>query len=133
MIALGVVYPQFWVTNGNEAKKSFHIHLAILKATFCMPHKVNESGNIMLDCLSSQTLDLQTFFFKLTMLHNVKAYFWKENQLNPFTKLWPKNLTFSILYHKLSKFIKLAKNIVVQLEVLGFVEDEQTFNIINFM
>jgi hypothetical protein len=29
--------------------------------------------------------------------------------------------------------MKLAKIVVVQLEVLGFVEDEQTFNIVNFM
>jgi hypothetical protein len=69
------VYPQFWATNGNEAKENFHIHLAILKATFCVPHKVSENGNLMLALLSSQTLDLQTFFFKMTMLHNAKAIF----------------------------------------------------------
>jgi hypothetical protein len=57
----------------------------------------------------------------------------KKNQLNPFTKLSQKNLTSSILYHKLLEFMKLAKIVVVQLEVLGFVEDEQTFNIFNFM
>jgi hypothetical protein len=75
MIALGVVHPQFWATNGNEAKENFHIHLAILKAAFCVPHKVSEDGNIMLAFLSSQTLDLQTFVFKMTMLHNAKAIF----------------------------------------------------------
>jgi hypothetical protein len=75
MIALGVVYPQFWATNGNEATDNFHIHLVILEATFCVPHKVNENVNIMLAFFSRQTFDLQTFFFKMTMLHNAKVIF----------------------------------------------------------
>lgn len=64
MIAMGVVYPQFWATNGKEVEENFHNHLAILKPTFCVHCKMRESGNIMPHFLSSQTFDLQTSFSK---------------------------------------------------------------------
>jgi hypothetical protein len=37
--------------------------------------------------LSSHTLDLQAFFFKMTMCHNFELVLRDENDLNPFTKL----------------------------------------------
>jgi len=40
MITLRVVYPHLWATNGKEAQKNFHIHVSVLKATFCVLHKV---------------------------------------------------------------------------------------------
>jgi hypothetical protein len=64
MITMGVVYPQFWATNGKEVEENFHNHLVILKTTFCVHCKMGESGNIMLHLFSSQTLDLQTSFSK---------------------------------------------------------------------
>jgi hypothetical protein len=29
MTTFGVIYPQFWATNGLEAKKNLHIHLNV--------------------------------------------------------------------------------------------------------
>jgi hypothetical protein len=58
MKALGVIYPQFWATNGLEAKENFHIHLNMLKATFFLPCKVSENGKILPPLLSSQNLDV---------------------------------------------------------------------------
>jgi len=40
MIAMGVVYPQFWATNGKEIEENFRNHLAILKAIFCVHRKM---------------------------------------------------------------------------------------------
>jgi hypothetical protein len=56
------------------------------------------------------------------MLHNAKAIMRKDNQLNLITRLWPKIGQSIILNHNLSKYIKLAK--IVCIQVLGFVEDE---------
>jgi len=47
------------------------------------------------------------------------------------TRLWRKIIANPILNHKHSKFMKLAKFGVVQ--VFGLVENEHTFNIMNFM
>jgi hypothetical protein len=58
----------------------------------------------------------------MAILHNFEIILQKENDLNPFTRLWCKVFSPSILNHKLLKYIKLAKIVIV--EVLGFIEDE---------
>jgi hypothetical protein len=131
MTTLGVVYPQFWATNGDEVEENFHTYLAILKATFCVLHKMGENENIVHVVLSIQALDLETYFFKMTMLHNVKAVLQEENQFNLCTKLWHRISRSFIFNHKLSKFIKLIS--IVTIQVLGSIEDELTSNIVNFM
>ncbi len=50
--------------------------------TFCLLHKVSENGKILPLLLSSQNLDVQTFFFKVTMLHNVEVVLKEDNHLN---------------------------------------------------
>jgi hypothetical protein len=67
----------------------------------------------------------------MTIVHNYEAIIFKDNELNLVIRLWHKVSSFSILNHKLSKFIKLVKTVDVQ--ILGFVKDERTFNIVNFM
>ncbi len=101
------MYPQFCASNGDEVEENFHTYLVMLKAAFCVLHKMGENENIVHVFLSSQALDLETYFFKMTMLHNVKAILQEENQFNFLTKLWHKISEFSIFNHKLSKFINL--------------------------
>lgn len=109
----------------------FHSHLNVLKALFCVFQKVGESRKYVFALFFGQALDLQTFFSKMTMLHQSKAILWEENEFNPLIRIWCKIFTSAILNHKISKFIKLVE--IVTLQVLGFVEDECTFNTINFM
>jgi len=53
MITLGEVYPHLWATNGKETQTNFHIHLSVLKPTFCVFHKVfGESENFFHTLLS---------------------------------------------------------------------------------
>jgi len=80
--------------------------------------------------LSIHTLNLQVFYFKITMGHNYEQVIWKENDFNPFTWFWRKVFGPPI-FNKLFKFIKIVKIIVVK--VLGFIENEQIFNTISFM
>ncbi len=65
---------------------------------------------------------LWSSFLKMTILHNFEVILQEENDLNPFTRLWCKVFSTSILNHKLLKYIKSAKIVVVQ--VLGSIEDE---------
>jgi hypothetical protein len=58
MTTLGVIYPQLWATNGLEVEENFHIHLNLLKATFCLLCKVNENGKILPPLFSNQNLDV---------------------------------------------------------------------------
>jgi hypothetical protein len=46
---------------------------------------MGENGNIVHVFLLSQALDLDTSFFNMTMLHNVKAILREENQFNLLT------------------------------------------------
>jgi len=67
----------------------------------------------------------------MTVVHNYEAIIFKDNELNLVIRLWHKVSSFSILNHKLSEFIKLVK--IVDVQILGFVKDEWTFNTVNFM
>ncbi len=59
MITPIVVYPQYWAINGQSIEEKFHIHLSVLKATFCVPYKVvGESVKCFPILFSSKTLDM---------------------------------------------------------------------------
>lgn len=132
MIALGVVYSQFWATNTIHAKSNFCFHLNVLKATLCVPSKVGQTRKTILALLSSHNLELQCSHFKMTMIHNFKVAMCDfESNLNPMIWLWCKITISPTFKHKLLEYMKLAKMIDVQ--VLGFVEDKHTFNTFNFM
>ncbi len=59
----------------------------VLKATFYILCNVGDVDKMVPTLLSSHTLDLQAFFFKMTMCHNFELVLRDENDLNPFTKL----------------------------------------------
>jgi hypothetical protein len=82
-----VVYPQLWVKNLITKEETFHIHLNVLKWTFCALRKVGDNGKIVLTLLSIHNLDLQTFFFKTTMVHNYEVVLDEDNELNLVIKI----------------------------------------------
>jgi hypothetical protein len=67
----------------------------------------------------------------MTIVHNYEAIICEDNELNLINRFWRKVFSFSILNHKHSKFIKLVE--IANVQILGFVKDERTFNTIKFM
>jgi hypothetical protein len=51
----------------------------VLKATFCILRNVGDVDKMVPTLLSNHTLDLQVFFFKMTMCHNFKLVLCEEN------------------------------------------------------
>jgi hypothetical protein len=41
VIALGVVYPQYWAIDSIVKEETFFSHLSTLKMAFCNPHKID--------------------------------------------------------------------------------------------
>jgi hypothetical protein len=65
------------------------------------------------------------------MINNVDPMMAKTRDKNPISKLWMKIGSSPIMAHKLSECIKLDEIVLTQ--VLGFVEDEKTFNNLAYM
>jgi hypothetical protein len=65
------------------------------------------------------------------MRHNAKIIMQKDNQFKLVTKVWQKIVAFAILNHWLLEYIKLAK--INTIPMLGYIKNEQTFNIVSFM
>ncbi len=68
------------------------------------------------------------------MINNVDPMMAKTRDKNLVSKLWTKIWSSPIMAHKLSECIKLDEIVLTQvLGVLGFVEDERTFNNLAYM
>jgi hypothetical protein len=80
-----------------------------LKATFCVLYNVGDANKMVPILLSNHTLELQVFFFKMTMCHNFECVLCEENDLNPLTKFWHKVFGYLVFNHKLLEFIKLVE------------------------
>jgi hypothetical protein len=65
------------------------------------------------------------------MINNVHPMMAKFCDKNPVSNLWMKIRSSPIMAHKLSECIKLDEIVLTQ--VLGFVEDERTFNKLAYM
>ncbi len=81
--------------------------------------------------LDSRLLDVHTFYFKLTMNHNVETMTWEPTNVNLIIWMWLKIQYFPLLIQKLNEYIKVVKIVMVQ--ILGSLEDEKTFNKLVFM
>ncbi len=75
--------------------------------------------------LDPYELDLQSLFFKMTMVANNELVLKEVLDKNLITRLWVKITSFPILKIKLSLFLELVEITCVQ--VLGSIEDEQCF------
>jgi hypothetical protein len=65
------------------------------------------------------------------MTNNVKLAMQKLFDVNPITKLWRTLTSFQILKNKILEYIELVELAIVQ--IIGFVEDEHCFSMLNFM
>jgi len=109
---------------------SICLHLNVIKSTFCVVCKIID-GIMVSPLLDSHMLDVQSFCFRFIMSHNVEGAMIKHSKLNPVTKLWMGIILFPFWVKKLNEYNKLVDIAMVQ--VLGFVEDERTFNNLSFM
>jgi hypothetical protein len=71
MVALGMVYLQYWICE-ETTTNNFLPHLDLIKYAFYVDKKLKK-GFIVFGLLDSRQLDVQAFHFKLTMSHNVEA------------------------------------------------------------
>ncbi len=117
MLALGVVYLNFWVDNPNDAKDIFHQHLMIIKTAYCGPHKMGKDGVLVKFPFNGNALNLKCSYFKMTMAINNEQIMTEKSLVNLVMRLWTKISSFLILKHKLLKFMKLVEIACVQ--VLG--------------
>ncbi len=106
-------------------------HLTIMKVGFYQPTKVGPDEVWVLSLFSTIAFDLQRSLFVITMTKNVKLTMHKPFDVNLVTKLWKTFTSSQIFEVKISKYIKLAKLVVVQ--VIGFVEDEHCLSTLTFM
>jgi hypothetical protein len=54
----------------KNATKNFHPHLDKINVTFCVGKKI-KGGVVVVGLLDSRQLDVQAFYFRLTISHNV--------------------------------------------------------------
>ncbi len=106
-------------------------HLSLIKRQYYISQKFGVENKWVFKALSREILDLQTFFFKLTMNNQASKVMEKPRDENLMTKLWHQLATNNLLVHRLSKFMQLAKLVIVQ--VINSVEDERTFSTLTFM
>jgi len=66
-----------------------------------------------------------------SMTNNVKLAMQKLFDVNPIIKLWRTFTSFQILKNKILEYIELVELAIVQ--IIGFVEDEHCFSMLNFM
>jgi len=106
-------------------------HLSLIKRQYYISQKFGVENKWVFKALSREILNLQTFFFKLTMNNQASKVMAKPRDENLVTKLWHQLATNNLLVHGLSKFMQLAKLVIVQ--VINSVEDERTFSTLTFM
>jgi hypothetical protein len=71
MMALGIVYPQYWL-NPLVVEGSFLLHLNVIKSIFCVACRTID-GIMVPPLLDSHMLDVQSSYFWFTMSHNVEG------------------------------------------------------------
>ena len=74
---------------------------------------------------------MQASFFVVTMATNVEACMQKPIDIKPVTRCWKTIDNNAMLRDGMSEYLKVAK-IAIAI-VLGFVQDERTFNTISFI
>ncbi len=84
-------------------------HLSLIKRKYYISQKLGVENKWVFKALSKEILDLQTFFFKLTMNNLASKVMAKPRNENLVTKLWHQLATNNLLIHHLSKFMQLAK------------------------
>jgi hypothetical protein len=110
--SLGIVYPQFWLS--PEFESSFQ-HFNVIKLVYYVPKKHGHVGSgfwIPL-MVNPTTLDMQRSLFVLTMKDNCHVAMVEPCSHNLLTILWKQFTTSQIIVRQMSKYIKLAKIVVI--------------------
>jgi hypothetical protein len=137
MCALGICYPQYWLTDTFEA--TYPGHIAILKTFYGTSKKLSVPAHGETEGveewvpppLDIRSLELQSSFFKITMMSNAQAAMSHSTNENPMSRLWRKLSSNGLMSAKLSEFMKVAE--IAHVQVLGSVEDERTFSSLSFL
>ncbi len=125
MDALGLVYPQYCLKPSFEQTFFLQRFLQLAQEAWIIPN-LDPSYQLYVNIW-----DLQSYFFKITMMSNVQRAMDQPMDVNLVSRLWKKHFPNALLCAQLSKFMKVAKLVVVQ--VMGSVEDERTFSTLTFM
>ncbi len=86
MLALGVIYPNFWANHPIIVKNNFHQHMIIIKYTYCIFCTMGNDGMWMKSMLDGYVLDLQSSFCKMTMITNNKLIMKEKFDVNPIIR-----------------------------------------------
>jgi hypothetical protein len=90
--------------------------------------KSNLESMVVVPWLNIRKLDELSMMFKITMKGSNKVAITSDLSLNPLTHLWCQIKASGLLYHKLSKFMK-----VVTIDNCDLVEDERIFSTLSFI
>jgi hypothetical protein len=92
-------------------------HFNVIKFVYYVPKKHGLVGsglcNWIPPMLNPTTLDMQCSLFILTMKDNCHVAMVEPCSHNLLTILWKQLITFQIVVHQMSKYIKLAKFAVI--------------------
>jgi hypothetical protein len=58
MLALRVIYPNFWVDHPNDFEDVFHQHWIVIKVAYSMPRMMGKEGVIVKALLDGHVLDV---------------------------------------------------------------------------
>jgi len=105
--------------------------MVILKDFYSQPKKFESSQTWISVVLDVNILDLQSSFFKITMMSNAQWAMDQPMDVNPMSKIWKKLYSNALLCVWLSKFMEVAKLAMVQ--IMGSMEDERKISIMKFM
>jgi hypothetical protein len=115
------------------------VHIATLKTCYGITTKLWESEDVeTIDTeewvpppLDIRNLELQSSFFKITMISSTQAAMSLPMTKNPLPWLWPKLSSNVLISTKLLEFMKDVE--IAHVQVLESVENERTFSSLLFL
>ncbi len=92
ILALSVMYLNFWVDHPNDVENVSCQHLTIIKVAYSMLHKVGKMGVLVKALLDGHPLDVQCYFLKMKMVANSEAVMKEEPLMNLVTCYTPRSI-----------------------------------------
>jgi hypothetical protein len=131
-----------WYWLQADVRDNFYCHLELIKSHYynerCLqPIKLLNSSTLLEVAkifpwiLSRSGLEMQANIFKINMKSNATTLMEAPFHVNPLTWLWRMLEASRISRHSFPGFFKLVEIIIMQM--LGLVEDEQTFSTLSFI
>lgn len=124
MCAMGICYTQYWLT--NTFKATYPVHIATLTIFYGTIKKLciitnTETKDVewMPPPLDICNLELQSFFFKTTMISNAQAVVSLPTTNKPMSQFWRKLPSNALILAKLLEFMEVVE--IAQVQVLNSV------------